>query len=77
MFSKRTRHEALPQPTLDARGGLEPPGLAVTISALVVCWWELIEMALDFTSIDDALATTIGNRNIYRRTVDLREFCIQ
>jgi len=65
MFSERTRHGDLPQPTLDARRGLEPSGFAVTISALVVCWWELIEIALDFTSTDDAtLATTIGTRLI-------------
>ncbi|MEX3950743.1 hypothetical protein AB4Y40_23660 [Paraburkholderia sp. EG287B] len=65
MFSKRTRHGDLPQPALDARSGIEPSGLATTVSALVVCWWELIEIALDFTSTDDAaLATTIGTRLI-------------
>jgi len=65
MFSKCTRHGDLPQSGLDARSGPEPLGFAITMSALVVCWWELIEIALDFTSIDaDTLATTIGTRLI-------------
>ncbi|MGF6640839.1 hypothetical protein [Paraburkholderia sp. MM6662-R1] len=69
MFSKRTGHRCFPRAETKASNGSSigrPAGLAVTISALVVCWWELIKITLDFalTDSDAALGATVGTRLI-------------
>jgi len=66
MFSTRTGHRFFPQAEPDACGSFHPNGLAIIISTLVVCWWALIEAALDFVLIDSdtALATSIATRLI-------------
>ena len=62
MFSQLIRSRGVLQRTENRRHCRPSDTIQVTISALVVCWWTLIELALDFTSTDDdkALATTIG-----------------
>ncbi|MBB5469753.1 hypothetical protein HDG32_005902 [Paraburkholderia sp. CI2] len=66
MLSKHTGHRFSPQAEPHASACSQPTGRAVIIAALVVCWWALIETALDFamTDGDTALATTIGTRLI-------------
>ncbi|REG48828.1 hypothetical protein B0G80_5133 [Paraburkholderia sp. BL6669N2] len=66
MISKHTGHRFVPHTDPNASGCRAPPGPAVIISALVVCWWTLIETALDFAMTDSgtALAVIIGTRLI-------------
>jgi len=61
MFSQLMRYRDVRQETANPRYRRQPDSARLTISALVVCWWTLIELTLDFTSIDDkALAATIA-----------------
>jgi hypothetical protein len=66
MFRRHKGHRYFLRAELNTRGYFQPTGLAVTAAALVVCWWSLIETALDFALADSdtGLAATIGTRLI-------------
>ena len=63
---RRKSHGYFPQGERSDQVDFLPSGRAVTASALFVCWWALIETALDFalTDSDFALIATIGTRLI-------------
>jgi hypothetical protein len=69
MFIKRAPHRFFShagRQTSDENGIEQPAGPAITILALAICWWALIQTTLDFvlTDGDVALSGTIGTRLI-------------
>jgi hypothetical protein len=59
-------HRFLARAGTNANDSRHPGGLVLRTSALVICWWSLVETALDFALIDGdtALAPAIGTRLI-------------